>query len=187
MAQPPAKMMKLDSGISSSGGYFSLDKNVFCSARFLLSIFSIEHINPKNILEMLAAEYAGSNLAARTSVINPTERHMVKMFVTEMRKLEQYFVSLCEDVLLDVLRFGSRRRIAILERIGRRFHRIAKNFFYKTPFIQLNVELKCTGRLLFYYIPYQWRSDQEQRAEWAWGAESGTSLLYPPPPIWTFF
>ena len=119
-----------------------------CSVRFLLSIFSIEHINPKNILEMLAAEYAGSNLAARTSVINPTER-MVEMFVTE---LEQYFVSLCEDVLVDVLHFGSRRRIAKLERIGRRFHRITENFFYKTPFIQLNIELKYTRGLLFFTI-----------------------------------
>ena len=118
---------------------------------FLIPIFSIpiEHINPKNVLETLAAEYSGSNSTARSSIINSTERQLVKKFVAEMHKLEQFFVSLCGDVLSDVFRFGNRHRLAKLERVGRRFHRIVGNFFYKAPFIHLDLELKGTKRFLF--------------------------------------
>ena len=99
---------------------------------------------------MLAAEYSGSNSAAKASLINANanERQLLKKFVAEMRELEQFFVFLCADVLLDVLRFGSRRRLDQLERIGRRFHRIVENFFCKAPFIQLDLELKS-----FFYSP----------------------------------
>ena len=149
MAEPPAKVMKLDSG--SNSRYFLEIKR--CAVRFLIPIFSIPtgHINPKNVLEMLSAEYSGSNSASRASLINSnsTERHLVKKIVAEVRKLEQFFVSLCADVLSDVLRFGNRHRLAKLERIGRRFHRIVENFFNKTPLIRLNLELTCTRRFLF--------------------------------------
>ena len=152
MAEPPTKVMKLDSG--SSSRYFLEIKR--CSVRFLIPIFSIptEHINSKNVLEMLAAEYSGSNSAARMSIINSnsTERQLLKKFVAEMRELEQFFVSLCADVLSDVLRFGNRHRLAKLERIGRRFHRIVENFFHKTPLIRLNLELKCTERFVILRI-----------------------------------
>ena len=144
MVGPPAKVMKLDSG--SSSRYFEI-KGV-CSLFNSYFSIPIEHINPKNVLEMLAAEYSQSNSAARSSIINSTERQLVKKFVAEMHKLEQFFVSLCGDVLSDVLSFGSRRRLDKLERIGRRFHRIVGNFFHKTPSIWLNLTLKCTKRFL---------------------------------------
>ena len=115
---------------------------------------------------MLAAEHSGSNSAARASLINSnsTERQLVKKFVaeishqqkvfdlSEMRKLDQFFVSLCGDVLSDVLRFGTRRRLAKLERIGRRFHRFIENFFYNTPFIHLDFELRGTKRFVILRI-----------------------------------
>ena len=154
MAEPTAKVMKLD-----SESRFSLAIKRY-SVRLLIPIFSIpiEYINPKNVLEMLSAEYSGSNLAARSSMINSnsnsTERQLVKKIIAEMRKLEQFFVSLCSDVLSDVLRFGTRHRLAKLERIGRRFHRIVGNFFYKAPFIHLDLELKYT-RLVLLYITYK--------------------------------
>ena len=147
MAEPPTKVMKLD-----SGSRFSLAIKR-CSVRLLIPIFSIpnEHINPKKIIEMLAGEYSGSYSAARESLINSnsTERQLLKKFVAEMRELEQFFVSLCADVLSDVLSFGTRHWLAKLERIGRRFHRIVGNFFYKAPIIQLNLELTGTKRFLF--------------------------------------
>ena len=152
MAEPPAKVMKLDSG--SNSRYFLEIKR--CAVRFLIPIFSIPtgHINPKNVLEMLSAEYSGSNSASRVSLINSnsTERQLAKKFVAEMRKLEQFFVSFCADVLSDVLRFGSRYWLDKLERIGRRFHRIVENFFHKTPLIRLNLELKCTERFVILRI-----------------------------------
>ena len=155
MVGPPAKVMKLDSGSNSSSRYFPSDEIKKCSVsvRFLIPIFSIsiEHINPKKIIEMLAAEYSGSNSAAKASLINANanERQLLKKFVAEMRELEQFFVSLCADVLSDVFRFGNRHRLAKLERVGRRFHRIVGNFFYKAPFIHLDLELKGTKRFLF--------------------------------------
>ena len=142
--------MKLDSG--SSSRYFEI-KGV-CSLFNSYFSIPIEHINPKNVLETLAAEYSGSNSAARSSIINSTERQLVKKFVTEMRNLGQFFVFLCSDVLSDVLRFGTRHRLDKLERVGRRFHRIVGNFFYKAPFIHLDLELKYT-RLVLLYITYK--------------------------------
>ena len=159
MNEPPAKVMKLDSGSNSSSRYFPSDEIKKCSVsvRFLIPIFSIsiEHINPKKIIEMLAAEYSGSNSAAKASLINANanERQLLKKFVAEMRELEQFFVFLCADVLLDVFRFGNRHRLAKLERVGRRFHRIVGNFFYKAPFIHLDLKLKGTKRFrLSYYV-----------------------------------
>ena len=150
MAEPPTKVMKLD-----RRSRFSLAIKR-CSVRLFIPIFSIpiEYINPKKVLEILSAEYSGSNSASRASLINSnsTERQLVKKIIAEMRKLEQFFVSLCSDVLSDVLRFGTRHRLAKLERIGRRFHRIVGNFFYKAPFIHLDLELKGTKRFLFFIL-----------------------------------
>ena len=80
-------MMKIGDG----GGYF-LKYNL--ESFFVYSLIfsqSIEHINPKNIIELLRMEYSGYDAG---SPINSTERHLAKMFVEEMRKHEKYFVTL---------------------------------------------------------------------------------------------
>ena len=53
----------------------------------------------------------------------------------------RFFVILCGDVLLDVLQFGNRRQLVKLERVGRRLHRIAENFYGGRPFLRLDLEL----------------------------------------------
>ena len=50
-----------------------------------------------------------------------------------------FFVRLCHDIVFEVLSFGNRRQLTKLERVGRRFHRIAENYFAKAPFILLNL------------------------------------------------
>ena len=49
----------------------------------------------------------------------------------------KWFVVLCFDVLLEVLRCGNRRQLVSVERVGRRIHRIVENYFGKTPFLRL--------------------------------------------------
>ena len=48
-----------------------------------------------------------------------------------------FFVCLCRDVLLEALLFGNRRRLIILEGVGRRFHQIIDNFIKEKPFLRL--------------------------------------------------
>ena len=43
---------------------------------------------------------------------------------------------------MDVLCWGDRRRLAKLERIGRRFHCSVVKFFREIPFLRLNFELR---------------------------------------------
>ena len=53
----------------------------------------------------------------------------------------KWFVALCYDVFLEVLRYGNRRQLVTLERVGRRIHRIVENYFGETPFLRLNLLL----------------------------------------------
>ena len=55
-------------------------------------------------------------------------------------KKEKYFVRSCFDVFFDVLRWGNRRQLAKLERIGRRFHIVIDNKLGVTPFLRINLE-----------------------------------------------
>ena len=48
-----------------------------------------------------------------------------------------FFVRLCSDLLLEALLFGNRRRLIILEGVGRRFHQIIDNFIKEKPFLRL--------------------------------------------------
>ena len=48
---------------------------------------------------------------------------------------------------MDVLCWGDRRRLAKLERIGRRFHCSVVKFFREIPFLRLNFELRT------WYLP----------------------------------
>ena len=53
----------------------------------------------------------------------------------------EFFVRLCGDVILKVLRYGNRRRLIKLERVGLRFHLIVENFFGVVPFLRLDLLL----------------------------------------------
>ena len=112
---------------------------------FLVFSQPIEHINPKNIIELLKTQYSGSNL---DSPINSAERRFTEKMVKEIHNLEKYLVSLCQDVILEVLSFGNRRRLAKLERVGRRFHWNIEDFFGMIPFLSLNLLLEL-GYLFF--------------------------------------
>ena len=51
----------------------------------------------------------------------------------------QFFVILCHDVFFEVLRWGNRRQLAKLERVGKRFHWNVERWFLKTPFLRLDL------------------------------------------------
>ena len=63
------------------------------------------------------------------------------------RKIE-FAVRLCSDVFLDVLRWGNRRQLAALKKIGRRLHWQIDGCFRKAPFLCL--DLKISPRYHFY-------------------------------------
>lgn len=53
-----------------------------------------------------------------------------------------FFVSnLYADVLIEVLFYGKRRELVVLEQIGRRFHRLIDSELKKAPFILLHLKL----------------------------------------------
>ena len=91
-----------------------------------------KHINPKNILDLLKIEFSGSNLE---SPVNSKERFIAKKIAKEIRSI--YYVTLCQDVLAEVLLFGCRRQLKKVAQIGRRFCRIIS--LMDKPFIRLNV------------------------------------------------
>ena len=114
---------------------------------FLISYFSspIEHVNPKNVIDLLRREYSASY---SETPINSTEREMAKMMAKQIRNREKFFVRLCQDVFLELLSFGNRRRLTKLERFGRRFHLSIGNFFGAMPFLRVNLQLSF-GYLFF--------------------------------------
>ena len=58
----------------------------------------------------------------------------------------EFYLRIYFDVLLELLRFGCRRRLSKLERAGRRFHWLVEKWFPDVPFLRLNLELKpATG------------------------------------------
>ena len=57
-------------------------------------------------------------------------------------KTVEFYLSPCFDVLEEVLRFGGRRRLAKLERVGRRFHRIIEQRLQDVPFLRLDLQLE---------------------------------------------
>ena len=54
--------------------------------------------------------------------------------------VHKFFVRLCHDVLLEVLRYGNRRQLAALEKIGRRFCWFGDRYFKAAPFVLVNLE-----------------------------------------------
>lgn len=60
----------------------------------------------------------------------------------------KFFVHLCQDVILEVLYYGDRRRLTKLERVGRRLFRIIEAQFVEAPFLRLDLRLFPKDRLV---------------------------------------
>ena len=50
-------------------------------------------------------------------------------------------MTLCIDVLFEILQFGDRRRLTKMEGVGRRFHHLVDKWFGEMPFIRLDIKL----------------------------------------------
>ena len=57
----------------------------------------------------------------------------------ENENVIKFFVRLCGDVILELLRYADRCRLVKLERVGLRFHFIVENLFGEMPFLCLNL------------------------------------------------
>ena len=53
----------------------------------------------------------------------------------------RFFVRLCSDVLLEVLGWGDRRCLALLEKLGRRFYWVIDGCFGEKPFLLLDLHI----------------------------------------------
>ena len=96
----------------------------------------------ESLLELVKTEFSGSaSSSAITS--NATEINIAKLFAKEVFKLEKYFIAICNDVLVEVLSFGSRLRLGKLECVGRRFNWTVENFFGECPSIRLGFDLSA--------------------------------------------
>ena len=73
----------------------------------------------------------------------------IKKKKAESKSVVEFFIRLCGDVLLDVLRVGNRYQLAELEETGRRFHCLIDRYFKEAPFLRLNLEL-----IPWYLLPY---------------------------------
>ena len=101
----------------------------------------------ESVLELLKTEFSGS-VSSNAIDSNSTERNIAKLIAKEVFKLGEYFISICNDVLVEVLSFGSRLRLGKLECVGRRFNWTVENFFAECPSIRLSFDL--TGYFIFY-------------------------------------
>ena len=53
----------------------------------------------------------------------------------------EFYLTLCFDVIFEVLQFGNRRRLTKLERVGRRLHHLVEKWFGELPFLRLDIRL----------------------------------------------
>ena len=100
--------------------------------------------------ELLRMELSGGSNSSNLINSNPTERNIAKLFANEIRKFEEYFVTLCQDVLVEVLHYGKRRQLTKFEQNGRRFHCIIENFFEQKPFLRLSIKIDI--KFLFFLL-----------------------------------
>ena len=63
----------------------------------------------------------------------------------------ELYLRICSDVLFEVFRFGNRRKLTKLERVGRRFHWLAEKWFLDVPFLRLHLKLRPPARYLFFF------------------------------------
>ena len=82
--------------------------------------------------------------------------------IYEDRNELEFFVRLCQDVLLEILQFGSRVRITKLERLGRRLHRIIESFFKLMPFLRLRIEINQLYSLVN-FLKYKYREKLSEK------------------------
>ena len=54
----------------------------------------------------------------------------------------EFYLTLCFDVILEVIQFGDRRRLTKMERVGRRFHHLIEKWFGEKPFLHLDMRLE---------------------------------------------
>ena len=78
--------------------------------------------------------------------VNEKRNKMVIIFSpphkNEKEELAEFYLNLYLDVLLEVLRFGDRYRLAKLERTGLRLHQIVENYFSEKPFLSLKLSIR---------------------------------------------
>ena len=103
----------------------------------------------ESVLELLKTEFSGSVLSNAINS-NSTERNIAKLIAKEVFKLEEFFIAICNDVLVEVLSFGSRLRLAKLECVGRRFNWTVENFLGERPSIRLGFNL--IARFFIFYM-----------------------------------
>lgn len=69
-------------------------------------------------------------------------------FLRSENKSKLFFkLRLCDDIFLDLLHFGIRCDLALLESIGDRFHHLIGRYFKFTPFLQLGT-IYCNTRIV---------------------------------------
>ena len=69
----------------------------------------------------------------------------------------QFVVRLCNDILFDVIRFGNRRQLIELQRIGRHFQRFIDRNFRGSPLLilnllQINLQFVFLNYLIYNYL-----------------------------------
>ena len=62
-----------------------------------------------------------------------------------------FFISMCDDVLVEVLSSGNRKQLVILTKNGKRFSRLVDCFFVRAPFLRMNVIWKDLWFILHTY------------------------------------
>ena len=75
----------------------------------------------------------------------------------------EFYLRLCFDVLFEVFRFGCRRKLTKLERVGHRFHWLVENYFPDVPFLRLNLELRPRFVSIFLSI-HRWNHPKNQES-----------------------
>ena len=66
----------------------------------------------------------------------------------------EFYLRLCFDVLFEVFRFGCRRKLTKLERVGHRLHWLIEKYFPDAPFLRLDLELN--PRFVFVFVSIHW-------------------------------
>ena len=63
----------------------------------------------------------------------------------------EFYLRICGDIFLEILKFGDRRHLTKVERVGRRFHGLIDGYYYfaEKPFLRLNLQLKPRFSFLF--------------------------------------
>ena len=75
----------------------------------------------------------------------------------------EFYLRLCFDVLFEVFRFGCRRKLTKLERVGHRFHWLVEKYFPDVPFLRLNLELRPRSVFTFLSID-RWDHPKNQES-----------------------